>query len=112
MGKLIKIYAYTIENTEISRPESNFAELLVRKLKDATKIKQRCYEINSETHESDVLSMFQIKGNNSVFGALMRVVPSKDVPSLPPNFLNMDKIDYSSLEGVREKKIKNVMQIS
>lgn len=106
MGKTIKIYAYTIENTDISRPESNFSELFVKKLKDATKIKQRCYEINSETHESDVLSMFQIKGEKTVFGALMRVVPSKEVPSLPSNFLDMDKLDYSALEGVDETESK------
>lgn len=106
MGKQVKIYAYTIENSDISRTESNFSSLFVKKLKNSAKIKQRCYEINSETHESDVLTMYHAKSDNIVFGALMRVVPSKEVPSLPSDFLDMDTIDYSELEGVDEKGVK------
>lgn len=96
-----RIFAYKIENTDISRMNSDFSELFVKKVKDATKIKQRCYEVNSETHESDILTMYIPKNDVSMFGAIMRIVPSKESPKLPSDFLEMDSLDYSALEGVK-----------
>lgn len=99
MSKQINLYAYTIENEDVSRPYSDFAEKFHQKLEISTTIRQRYYEVNSETHEVDVLSQSAPMDGNRVYGALMRVIPSKEMPGLPSDYLDKDEISFSELEG-------------
>ena len=102
MTKKITLYAYVIENENVSRPYSDFAEKIHAKLGTTTTIRQRCYEVNSETKEIDVLSQSARFAGNRVYGALMRVIPSKEMPGLPENYLDKNEISFSDLEGAGE----------
>lgn len=99
MSKPVNLYAYIIENEDVSRPYSDFAEKFHEKLGNSITIRQRYYEVNSETHEVDVLSQSARMDNNCVYGALMRVIPSKEMPGLPADYLDKQEISFSELEG-------------
>ena len=99
MSKPVNLYAYTIENEDVSRPYSDFAEKFHQKLGSSTTIRQRYYEVNTETHEVDVLSQSARMDNNRVYGALMRVIPSKEMPGLRADYLDKQEISFSELEG-------------
>lgn len=102
MARKITLYAYTIENDDASRPYSDFAEKFHEKLGTTSTIRQRYYEVNTETKEVDVLSQSARLEGNKVYGALMRVIPTKEMPGLPDNFLDKDEISFSELEGAGE----------
>jgi hypothetical protein len=102
MSKKVTLYAYTIENEDASRPYSDFAERFHKKLGTTTTIRQRYYEVNAETKEVDVLSQSARMDGNRVYGALMRVIPSKEMPGLPDNYLDKNEISFSELEGADE----------
>ncbi|MBO4843956.1 MAG: hypothetical protein J5490_05125 [Bacteroidales bacterium] len=99
MSKKITLYAYSIENEDISRPYSDFAQKFHEKLSTTKTIRQRYYEVNTETKEVDVLSKSVCMEGNIVYGALMRVIPSKEMPGLPEDYLDKEEISFSELEG-------------
>lgn len=96
------LYAYSIENDKLSKSHSDFTAKFIKKLKTAEKLKVRCYEVNSETKESDLLVSSSIIGGNKLYGVLVRIKPTKDMPSLPVNFLELETINISDLLGKKE----------
>lgn len=97
------IYAYTIENDKLSKAHSDFTEKFIAKLKNSQAVKQRCYEVNSETKESDLLLKFIEVSKNVVYGIIARIRPTKDMPSLPKDFMERQSLDIKDFEGLNEK---------
>lgn len=96
------IYAYTIENDKLSKAHSDFTEKFIAKLKNSNAVKQRCYEVNSETKESDLLFKYMEVSKNVVYGIIARIRPTKDMPSLPKDFMERASLDIKDLEGLNE----------
>ena len=96
------LYAYNIENDKLSKTHSDFTAKFIKKLKEPGKIKVRFYEVNSETKESDLLMNFAIVGGNKLYGVLARIKPTKDMPSLPDDFMERESITFSDLIGLGE----------
>lgn len=96
------IYAYTIENDKLSKGHSDFTQKFSNKLKNSDTVKLRCYEVNSDTRESDLLLKFMIDGSKVLYGIIARIRPTKDMPSLPTDFLDRESLDISDLEGLGE----------
>lgn len=103
--KQITLYAYKIENDKISKAYSDFFDKLSSKLKNESSVEDRCMEVSETTKETDFLASY-IKNSNYIWGNLMRIAPTKDMPSLPDDFLKRKTIAYSELEeqNVDEKK--------
>ncbi len=100
MSKAVTLYAYTIENSDASRAYSDFTEKFRAKLSDSKTIRQRMLEINSQTHETDVLSQVVSYNNGYIYGTLMRIILSKEMPSLPSDYLDKNELSFSELDGV------------
>lgn len=96
------LYAYSIENDKISKAHSDFTAKFIKKLKAPEKIKVRCYEVNTETKESDLLMNYAVVDGNMLYGVLVRIKPTKDMPSLPDDFLERESINFSDLVGLGE----------
>jgi hypothetical protein len=96
------LYAYTIENDKLSKAHSDFTERFLTKLKNSKAIKQRCYEVNSETKESDLLFKYMEVSKNVVYGIIARIKPTKDMPSLPKDFMDRVSLEIKDLEGLNE----------
>ena len=96
------IYAYTIENDKLSKAHSDFTEKFITKLKNSNSVKQRCYEVNAETKESELLFKYMEVKKNVVYGILARIRPTKDMPSLPKDFMDRDSLDIKDLERINE----------
>lgn len=96
------IYAYTIENDKLSKAHSDFTEKFIIKLKNSNAVKQRCYEVNSEAKESDLLFKYMEVSKNIVYGIIARIRPTRDMPSLPKDFMDRDSLDIKDLEGLNE----------
>lgn len=99
MDKLI--YAYTIENDKLSKAHSDFTEKFIAKLHNASAVKQRCYEVNADTRESDILLKFR-EESKVLYGIIARIKPTKDMPSLPADFMDRSSLEISDLEGLGE----------
>ena len=107
MERKIKLYAYKIENEKLSSSHSDFLEKLIGKLSEETAIKQRCMEINEDSDEKDLLASFHIdKHKKYVFANIMRIAPTKEMPSLPEDFLNRKEISITDLPGLDENEEK------
>lgn len=96
------LYAYTIENDKLSKAHSDFTDKFIAKLKNSNAVKQRCYEVNSETKESDLLFKYIEVGKNVVYGIIARIRPTKDMPSLPKDFMDRASLEIRDLEGLNE----------
>lgn len=96
------LYAYVIENDKLSKAHSDFTDKFIAKLKNSNAVKQRCYEVNSETKESDLLFKYMEVSKNVVYGIIARIRPTKDMPSLPKDFMDRASLDIKDLEGLNE----------
>jgi len=99
MEKLI--YAYTIENDKLSKAHSDFTEKFIAKLHNANAVKQRCYEVNSDSREFDILLKFRVE-SKMLYGIIARIKPTKDMPSLPADYMDRTSLEISDLEGLGE----------
>lgn len=106
MSKAVTLYAYTIENSDASRAYSDFTEKFRAKLETSKTIRQRILEINNQTHETDVLSQVVLQNNGYIYGSLMRIILSKEMPSLPSDYLDKNELSFSELDGVGDDNDK------
>lgn len=96
------LYAYSIENDKLSKSHTDFTIKFIKKLEAAEKLKVRCYEVNHETQESDLLVSSSVIGGNKLYGVLVRIKPTKDILSFPADFLEKESINISDLMGKKE----------
>lgn|GEM_PF-1488504 len=107
MEKKMKLYAYKIENDKISTSHSDFYDKIVLKLSQTSAIKLRCMTLNESSNEVDLLASYHMDNSKKVlFANIMRIAPTREMPSLPPDFLNREEISYSDLEGLNEDEQK------
>lgn len=109
--KAVTLYAYKIENERISKSYSEFYDKFSSKLQQDSSVKQRCMPLSDDSSEFEVLASFIIT-SNYIWGNLMRIAPTKEVPNLPDDFLERKEISYSELEGRTEDETKKCCKSS
>ena len=104
--KDVILYAYKIENEELSSAVSDFTANLFKKLQSETEqAGKRILQPSEDSSESDLLSYYVLKSSsNRIFGMMMRIAKVKDVSTIPQELLQQVIIRP---EELRELDIKD-----
>lgn len=83
------LYAYRIENEELSIGVSDFTANLLKKLEsEEEQAGKRILQPSEDSSESDLLSYYVLKRpSRRVFGMMMRIAKVKDISTIPPELL-------------------------
>lgn len=103
--KNIKLYAFDIPNLEISKAYSDLMEKLSNWLNEHKGAsRNRCMSLNKDSEEEDLLSNYSIK-DLYIYGEMTRIVPAKDVPSIPDQLFENETFTLGDLKGDSGKAI-------
>ncbi|CDG97720.1 conserved hypothetical protein [Xenorhabdus bovienii str. puntauvense] len=99
----IRLRAFKIKNTDITRPHSEVKDLLLTKLNNTATAKDRCMLLSPEDSkkEQDLISCYQTsEQTNAVFCTMLRIAPSSDIEQIPDDLLERRNFTMEELEGV------------
>lgn len=101
--KTIFLRAFEIANPDPTRKSTNLIKHMTERLKNSH-VSDRKMLINSldESAESDVIPDFSFKGK-IIKGAIMRIIPKEEVPSIPDNLLSKEKFSVEELGQIESK---------
>lgn len=104
------LYAYRIENEELSSAVSDFTANLLKKLEsDEEQAGKRILQPSEGSSESDLLSYYVLKRQSRrIFGMMMRIAKVKDISTIPHQLLQnvlikpeeLQELDVSDKEGI------------
>lgn len=104
------LYAYRIENEELSLAVSDFTANLFKKLEsDQEQASKRILKLSDDSSESDLLSYYVPKRQSRrIFGMMMRIAKVKDISTIPPELLQkviiepgeLGDLDVNDKEGI------------
>jgi hypothetical protein len=96
-----RLRAFRIENNEITQSNSGLLNNLTYKL-NGSKAENRRMQLNSEDikREEDLISDFNISDQNFVSGVILRITHAEDVPNIPDEFLQHEKISINELDKI------------
>lgn len=104
------IYAYRIENEELSSAVSDFTVSLRKKLEsEEEQAGKRILQPSEGSSESDLLSYYVLKHqSHRIFGMMMRIAKINDISTIPPELLQkviikpeeLGALDVSNKEGI------------
>ena len=114
MGKVetkdMILYAYRIENEELSTGVSDFTLNLLKKLEsEEEQAGKRILKPSEDSSESDLLSYYVLKRpSRRIFGMMMRIAKVKDISTIPPELLlkviikpeELRELDISDKESI------------
>lgn len=111
-NKKITLNAYQIDNINLKEEYSTLMPNLIKKLNEQKgKAKERRMKLNSESIEEDILTDYSINANMPyVWGVMWRIAPTKDMPNIPENLFENEKITTNDIktevanENLRTKK--------
>ncbi len=96
-SKLLKLRAFNIENNEITKASSDLFDNLKKKL-SGSKAEERRMLLNEEDvkKEEDLISDYEMK-KDYVFGVVLRITHSEDVPNIPETLLQKETFSIFDL---------------
>jgi hypothetical protein len=96
-----RLRAFRIENNEITQSNSGLLSNLANKL-NGSKAENRRMQLNAEDikREEDLISDFNVKEQNFVSGVILRITHAEDVPNIPDEFLQHEKISINELDTI------------
>jgi len=100
--KTIKLRAFKIENSELSKSSSPAKEMLLSKLKSTSTVKERCLILAPEDpkNEQDLIPHYQVsEKSRSVFCTMVRVAPSEGVEKIPDVLFDKPSFTMSELQS-------------
>ena len=100
--KSLRLRAFRIENNEISQSNSGLLNNLANRLNGSV-AETRRMPLNSDDPmcEEDLISDFNINGQNYIYGAVIRIMHSEDVPNIPDEYLQYEKISMKELDTIK-----------
>lgn len=102
--KTVKLRAFEIENNELSQPNCGLLFILSQKLNGSVAQDRRMrINIDDPKNEEDLISDYNIKENYLVSGVVLRIMPSDDVPNIPDELFNQEKIEINKLDAIPTK---------
>ena len=98
--KKITLNAYLIDNTNLKEEHSDLTRNLIEKLhQQKGKARERRMKLNSESTEEDILTDYSINANMPyVWGVMWRIAPTKDMPSIPEDLFENEKITTNDIK--------------
>lgn len=98
--KSIRLRAFRIGNNDLTKTKSDLFEILRKKL-IGSKAESRRMQLNLEDikREEDLISDFN-ESKNFISGVVLRITHSEDVPNIPDDFLQYEKITLNELERI------------
>lgn len=95
--KPVVLYAYEIDNKELTKSHSDLKEKLSKKLaENKESASNRRMIINSLSNEEDLLSSYSIS-KQLLFGVMWRIIPQKEVPNIPLELFNHPTITLNDI---------------
>jgi hypothetical protein len=96
-----RLRAFRIENNEITQSNSGLLSNLANKL-NGSKAENRRMQLNAEDikREEDLISDFNVNEQNFVSGVILRITHAEDVPNIPDEFLQHEKISINELDTI------------
>lgn len=96
-----RLRAFRIENNEITQSNSGLLNNLANKL-NGSKAENRRMQLNAEDikREEDLISDFNVNEQNFVSGVILRITHAEDVPNIPDEFLQHEKISINELDTI------------
>jgi hypothetical protein len=93
--------AFRIENNEITQSNSGILNNLATEL-NGSKVENRRMRLNKEDVkcEEDLIADFNGNEQNLISGVVLRVTHAEDVPNIPDEFLQHEKISINELDAV------------
>lgn len=88
--KKITLHAFSIKNNTISKSSSMLYTKLLEKLESSETSEDRCMILNEEDEnkERDLISSYELtKSINAIFGTIIRIASSEDLPNIPEELL-------------------------
>lgn len=102
--KSVKLRAFEIQNNELSQSNSGLLSFLSQKLHGSVAQNRRMrINIDDPKKEEDLISDYNIKENVLVSGVVLRIMPSEDVPNIPDELFNNEKIEINKLDAIQTK---------
>ena len=96
--KTINLRAFRIANNNIAKSYSGIKNILSTKLNGSVAQDRRML-INRDDEEEDLVSDFNSNAN-CVYGVILRISPTKNVPNIPDDYLKKEKITITELNSV------------
>ena len=93
--KNITLQAYEIENNDLKSTHSDLLNVLIKRLNNDTSANERRMKLHSSTSEEDVLTDYSIS-ETGVWGVLMRISPTLEVPIIPDSLFEGKTVRISS----------------
>ena len=106
----IILRAFRIENSTISEPHSNILSCLEQILTPSSKAGDRRLQLNAQDEDSDLLSNFEWRHNNSnLFGMMMRIIPAENGGLIASDLFEQNTIAITDVEasGSGQKQYKD-----
>lgn len=92
--KNIVLQAYNIEHDDMKSPHSDLFERIKKRWEDSNTAADRRLSLSSSSSEEDVLAGLNV-AENYVIGILMRIAPTKEVPTIPDELFQGKTIQIS-----------------
>jgi hypothetical protein len=96
-----RLRAFRIENNEITQSNSGLLGNLASKL-NGSKAGNRRMQLNVEDikREEDLISDFSVNEQNFISGVILRITHAEDVPNIPDELLQHEKISINELDKI------------
>ncbi|MGJ7025053.1 hypothetical protein [Petrimonas sulfuriphila] len=100
--KQIKLRAFSISNYAIDKKDSGLMELLASTLSGSI-AKDRKMRLNPDDpqNEEDLISDYSAKEGVCINGAVLRISSSGDIPNIPDDYLDKEKITIMDLDSIQ-----------
>ena len=107
-SRKVRLRAFRIENKELSANKSPAKSLILERLENTIKVKDRCMLLNSEdpNQEQDLISCYETSTkSNSVFCTMLRITPSSELEQVPDKLFEkkdftIDELESSKIESL------------
>lgn len=99
--KAIKLRSFSVSNYDIQKKSSGLLKMLSETL-SGTKAGDRRMPLNPDDpqNEQDFVSYYKVKGDNCIYGTIVRIGPSDSTPNIPDDLLDNELIEISDLEPI------------
>jgi len=99
--KNLKLRAFEIQNNELSQSNSGLLSILSQKLRGSVAQNRRMrLNVDDPKNEEDLVSDYDVKENYLVLGVVLRIMPSDDVPNIPDELFDQEKIEMNELDTI------------
>jgi hypothetical protein len=97
----IRLRAFRIENNKITHSNSGVLATLSGKISGSAAIDRRM-RLNNEDikREEDLIFDFNVNEQNFVSGLMLRMAHAEDVPNIPEEYLQREKISLAELDSI------------